>query len=227
ERIEAGRKLLAKPADLKDKTIIWTDAENSRRPTVIQKVGEAYQLYCSFIKYYGTLHLMDALEEGHSLSAILKDLVDGKRTEWENIGGQLIESGALQQLLEDIRSEKMSTWDDIHELYHEKSKEYPSDKRRHALLSLVEILTLEGLELSEDKIVHLLNQALEHRIWIGEQIYKSRAKDYKNPFKNMVYANDEERDIVVGKLEENSFIKQQQKELEIFKIRVANLKGQF
>jgi len=43
----------------------------------------------------------------------------------------------------------------------------------------------------------------------------------------MVYANDEERDIVVGKLEENSFINQQQKELEIFKIRVANLKGQF
>jgi len=43
----------------------------------------------------------------------------------------------------------------------------------------------------------------------------------------MVYANDEERDIVVGKLEENSFINQQQKELETFKIRVANLKGQF
>jgi len=81
--------------------------------------------------------------------------------------------------------------------------------------------------LSTDKIVSLLDQALGHRIWIGEQIYKSRAKDYKNQFKNMVYANDEERDIVVGKLEDNSFINQQQKELEIFKIRVANLKGQF
>lgn len=227
ERILAGRALLANNVDLKNKTIVLAGAENSRRPTVIQKVGEAYHLYRSFIKYYGVLHLMDALEDGLSLDDILENLANEKRTSWENIGGQLIESTALQFFLRDIKSKDIDSWDDIHEFYHERSKDYPTDKRKHALLSLIEILTLEGMEISKDKIVSLLDQALGHRIWIGEQIYKSRAKDYKNPFKNMVYANEEERDIVVGKLEENSFIRQQQQELEKFKIRVANLKGQF
>ena len=227
ERIVAGRALLANNMDLKDQTIVLQGAENSRRPTVIQKVGEAYHLYRSFIKYYGVLHLMDALEEGLSLQDIIGALSGRSRTSWENIGGQLIESNALQTFLDDVKSKKIDSWDDIHEVYHDKSKAYPLDKREHALLSLIEVLNLEGMVLSTDKIVSLLDQALGHRIWIGEQIYKSRAKDYKNQFKNMVYANDEERDIVVGKLEENSFINQQQKELEIFKIRVANLKGQF
>ncbi len=227
ERILAGRALLANNVDLKNKTIALAGAENSRRPTVIQKVGEAYHLYRSFIKYYGVLHLMDALEEGLSLDDIIENLANEKRTSWENTGGQLIESTALQFFLGDIKSKDIDSWDDIHEFYHERSKDYPADKRKHALLSLIEILTLEGMEISKDKIVSLLDQALGHRIWIGEQIYKSRAKDYKNPFKNMVYANEEERDIVVGKLEENSFIGQQQQELEKFKIRVANLKGQF
>lgn len=227
ERILAGRALLANNVDLKNKTIVLAGAENSRRPTVIQKVGEAYHLYRSFIKYYGVLHLMDALEDGLSLDDILENLANEKRTSWGNIGGQLIENTALQVFLGDIKSKDIDSWDDIHEFYHERSKDYPADKRKHALLSLIEILTLEGMEISKDKIVSLLDQALGHRIWIGEQIYKSRAKDYKNPFKNMVYANEEERDIVVGKLEENSFIGQQQQELEKFKIRVANLKGQF
>ncbi|WP_333862659.1 DUF4954 family protein [Sphingobacterium sp.] len=227
ERIVAGRALFANNMDLKGQTIVLQGAENSRRPTVIQKVGEAYHLYRSFIIYYGVLHLMDALEEGVSLQDIMDSLSGRSRTSWENIGGQLIESNALQTFLSDVKSKKIDSWDDIHEFYHDKSKDYPLDKREHALLSLIEVLNLEGMVLSADKIVSLLDQALGHRIWIGEQIYKSRAKDYKNPFKNMVYANDEERDIVVGKLEENSFINQQQKELETFKIRVANLKGQF
>ncbi|OOG19857.1 DUF4954 domain-containing protein [Sphingobacterium sp. CZ-UAM] len=227
ERIVAGRALLANNIDLKDKTIVLSGAENSRRPTVIQKVGEAYHLYRSFIKYYGVLHLMEALEEGQSLDEIFASLATAQRTNWENIGGQLIESTALQVFLDDIKSKEIDSWDDIHEFYHERSKGYPLDKRKHALLSLIEILHLEGMEISKDKIVSLLDQALGHRIWIGEQIYKSRAKDYKNPFKNMVYANEEERDIVVGKLAENAFINQQQNELELFKIRVANLKGQF
>jgi len=56
-----------------------------------------------------------------------------------------------------------------------------------------------------------------------DEIYVSRAKDYKNPFRNMVYNSDEERDLVVGKLEDNSFILQQRQELEIFENRVSNL----
>ena len=121
ERIVAGRALLANNMDLKDQTIVLQGAENSRRPTVIQKVGEAYHLYRSFIKYYGVLHLMDALEEGMSLQDIMASLTGRSRTNWENIGGQLIESNALHTFLDDIKSKKIDSWDDIHEFYHDKS----------------------------------------------------------------------------------------------------------
>ena len=57
-------------------------------------------------------------------------------------------------------------------------------------------------------------------------IYDSRAKDYTNPFRKMVYETEAEMDIVTGKLEENSFILQQQEELKTTKARVQKiLKG--
>ena len=39
-----------------------------------------------------------------------------------------------------------------------------------------------------------------------EGIYESRAKDYQNKFKKMVYDNDEEMEEVVGSIEDNAFI---------------------
>jgi hypothetical protein len=54
-------------------------------------------------------------------------------------------------------------------------------------------------------------------------IYTSRAKDYDNPFRKMVYETTKEMNAVVGKLEDNIFIQQQMKELEEIKIRVKAL----
>jgi hypothetical protein len=44
-------------------------------------------------------------------------------------------------------------------------------------------------------------------------IISARAKDYENPFRTMVYENREEMNEVIGALEDNSFINQQQEEL--------------
>jgi len=41
------------------------------------------------------------------------------------------------------------------------------------------------------------------------EIYATREKDYSNPFRKMVYESTEEMDAVVGRLEDNSFIKQE------------------
>jgi ClpP class serine protease len=58
-------------------------------------------------------------------------------------------------------------------------------------------------------------------------IYESRAKDYSNPFRKIVYENQKEMDAVVGKLQENSFIKLQEKELKDFTKEVAALRKKF
>jgi len=56
-----------------------------------------------------------------------------------------------------------------------------------------------------------------------KEIYESRAKDYRNPFRKMVYETTEAMNKVVGKLEDNSFIKQEQKALEEYKTAIHEL----
>ena len=60
-----------------------------------------------------------------------------------------------------------------------------------------------------------------------ENIYNSRAKDYQNEFRKMIYASESEMEQVVGKLEDNVFINQQREELEIFQSTVRKIQEQF
>jgi len=57
-----------------------------------------------------------------------------------------------------------------------------------------------------------LNAAAEIRLWIEKQIYGSREKDYHNPFKRNTFRNKTEMELVLGKPEDNPFIKIVQKE---------------
>ncbi|HQW93921.1 MAG TPA: hypothetical protein PKY28_12520, partial [Ferruginibacter sp.] len=56
--------------------------------------------------------------------------------------------------------------------------------------------------------------------WMCKGIFDSRAKDYSNPFRKMVYDTTEEMDNVLGRLEDNSFIQQQLADLELMKKQV-------
>ena len=53
-------------------------------------------------------------------------------------------------------------------------------------------------------------------------ISESRAKDYQNPFRMMVYESEQEMEKVLGSFESNSFIKQEQTNLEAFRKQVAD-----
>ena len=58
-------------------------------------------------------------------------------------------------------------------------------------------------------------------------IYDSRAKDYESPFRQMLYETQQELDKVIGKLADNSFIKQQQEALGQFRKQVNEITAQF
>ena len=60
-----------------------------------------------------------------------------------------------------------------------------------------------------------------------ENIYTSRAKDYQSEFRQMVYNNKEEMDEVIGKLDDNIFIKQQKEQLETLKNKIASIQHNF
>jgi hypothetical protein len=48
-------------------------------------------------------------------------------------------------------------------------------------------------------------------------IYTSRAKDYTNTFRQMVYSSQEEMNVVVGSLQDNGFIRQEKLALRSYK----------
>ena len=75
--------------------------------------------------------------------------------------------------------------------------------------------------------MQLLENAVTTKEWICTGIYASRAKDYANPFRTMLYETEQEMEKVVGKLSENGFIKQQQEELNHFSQQVEKLIAQF
>ncbi|MNY09899.1 hypothetical protein D3C86_1428480 [compost metagenome] len=186
------------------------------------KVGQAYSLFKRFIQYYGSIHIIDFLED-NSFEELKDKMKDSQRLEWENIGGQLIEKDAIEQLISEIKSSKIDEWEDVHKYYHDLSKSYLESKRSHAFAPLLEITGETWETITIETLKSWLHEAILHRTWMVNEIYSSRAKDYVNPFRNMVYNSDEERDIVVGKLEENNFILQQREELIVFQNRVQNL----
>ncbi|KKX49287.1 DUF4954 family protein [Sphingobacterium sp. IITKGP-BTPF85] len=215
EIIRAGRAKLTGPLDQIPTSVLVKGFEHSKRKVELVKIGTAYPLFKRFIKYYGTIHMIDFLET-HSFEELKNEMTNSQRLEWENIGGQLIEKNAIDQLLREIKSGKIDDWEDIHKYYHELSRSYLETKRAHAFASLLEITDVTSESISIEIVQAWLKEAISHRTWMVDEIYASRAKDYENPFRNMVYNSEEERDLVVGKLSENSFILQQRDELNGF-----------
>ena len=78
--------------------------------------------------------------------------------------------------------------------------------------------------LDENQWDKLITEAGITRKWLSEQVFLSRQKDYSNPFRNMVYQSESERDLVLGALEENSFIQEEKKDCEAFLVALKRLK---
>ena len=88
---------------------------------------------------------------------------------------------------------------------------------------MLEISGLTPAKLTRKAFVSLLRQAVATREWMTRNIYESRAKDYENPFRTMVYDTAKEMEKVIGSIKDNSFIKQQQEQTAAFRKTVDDL----
>jgi hypothetical protein len=137
----------------------------------------------------------------------------------------LLPVDSLQGLLNKIKDGFIQTWSEVHEFYEESGRDYTEHKLQHAYASLLELLELEILNASTFK--SLLLQTLSIKEWMVKNIHDSRAKDYENEFRKMVYDGEQEMEIVVGKLEDNVFIKLQKEELTSFRATVEKIVSDF
>jgi signal peptidase I len=227
--VQAGENILEhQPNNIKNITIYNSGFENSSRAVCICKVNEAYRIYKDLIVFYGITNIIQYINSNSikSFDELTKALPGNtSRLEWTNVGGQLLPLGSLQTVLKSIKDNSIESWEEVHAFYKENGELYPEQKLQHAYASLLELTKLEKLDKSCFKT--LLVQALNTKEWMVKNIYDSRAKDFRNEFRKMVYENDKEMEAVMGSLDDNVFINQQKEEFIHFRKSIENIIDQF
>jgi len=217
--LDAGDRLV------NDLELLVPGAENSERKVVLIKGLQAYQLFKELVNYYAATTLLRFADSNKikTLANLVEQLpAPGKLQPWTNAGGQLIPGDELGKFLQQVGNGKIKTWAAVHQFYKKQAVKYPVQKLQHALAALQ---TVYGINLKKEKLglKQVLQQSVYSKEWMVKGIYDSRAKDYSNPFRKMVYENRKEMDIVTGKLESNSFIKQEEENLTAYKKQVQNI----
>ena len=231
ELIAIGKKLLDEHNPVVHQLEVMAEGfENSKRQTVIIKAPKAYYLFKELITYYGSCQLINFIKT-HSFKT-LEDVIHVlsgklKRKQWVNIGGQLLLKDEVEQFKQHVKDGKIQGWDGVHHWYAEKGTHYTEQKLKHALASLAEIKNINLKQIDAAYLNDLIDEAIATKEWITNSIFESRAKDYDNPYRAMVYENEAEMESVVGRLEDNTFINQQIAELAAFKNEMSELKKRY
>jgi hypothetical protein len=198
--------------------------ENSKRSQVIIKPLPALDGYRQMLHYYAVKTIAAFFDSQPALDFQgLSDLLGAEKAgssaeervkDWVNIGGQIVPAFRVDELRKDIVAGKYKNWHEIHGVYDLWDEVYQLDKCRHAWAVLAFISNVQTVDTAVLKSE--LTAALEIRQWMDENIYESRAKDYRNEFKKATFRNEAEMEQVLGKPDDNPFIQLVHKESAAF-----------
>ena len=253
ELLATGRDLITNsPKEVAALEILGERMEHSRRKVIIQKVEPAYLIFKEMLNYYAVKNLIPLIFKSRtgvppvpqssgssqnaqfnsekdepitSLEEFKKRFTPKREKEWTNLGGQLVLNHDLASLKAHIVSRELKTWDDVHDEYDRLWAKYPHDKAAHAYATLLDANGLTPETLDAARWTDCLDRAKATQDKIVSLTRDSRAKDYENPFKRMSFDNQEEMDAVMGRLEDNGFVKQIVDEAEEFGLMVEKVKN--
>lgn len=219
---QKGKELLNQfPEVVNQLEVLLDGAENSRRKVRVLKCAQAYQMYKRFTILYGIENLLIQSDgKALTLESIKSKYGHCTRKQFMNLGGQLVSVPKVNQLKSAIKNGTLNSWHDVHASYLDLHDHYPLDKTCHAVVSMLEVMDLELHTLTESEFGHLLEVAIEVKQHIKTNTFRSREKDYTNPFRKMMYNTQSEMDEVIGKLSENDFIHEINQETALFMERM-------
>lgn len=226
EVIAKGKQLLEDQDRIIDELEILADGfENSKRKVVIIKIAKSYHIFKELVTFYCVDQLMHLLAEKEISD--YENLIDSLPSklylnEWLNVGGQLIPQSEISLLSKRVRESKIKSWEMVHAFYQQQGTVYRDQKLAHSLAAFQTVSGVQIRKTGKEFLGKMFHSAAETKAWMTRGIYQSRAKDYTNPFRKIPYSNQQEMNEVVGKLEDNSFIQQQNEELEKYKKRAEN-----
>jgi hypothetical protein len=208
--------LTAQYSGLADLEILAGKFENNQRKVRILKVQQAWNSYREMLRLYvfETILLFCKNNNIQKINTLRKYHTDNNRIpQWENVGGQLILSEKLESLKRSIKKNTVNNWDGIRSFYKTEGDAYDLDKFKHALACLPEVCAYRLQKITIPDLQQMTAEVIAIKKSVYERIVASRAKDYTNPFRKITFENEKEMNMVIGSLEENGFILQQQKEL--------------
>lgn len=203
---EKGRRLLESGPEAVDGLFIAGEGmERGKRRVRILKAARAWHAYRDMLLFYGVKTLAAWLTEYNvPYEYFAAQCPECIRMEWVNMGGQLVPEEKADALRAAVRQEICSGWEDIHQQYEIWWQSYPKDKAENAY-AVLRFLT--GRQNIPPAVWNeLLEKAKTIRLYIEEQVFLTKKKDYDNPYRMITFRNTSERDAVLGCLEDNPFI---------------------
>ena len=169
-----------------------TKMEKSKRKTVVLKLQQGRKAYEDMLVFYAMKNLTASGLEVPSI-----DFTSNERQDkWVNIGGQLISQSDMNQLINDIEAGKINSWEDVHARFDSLWNDYSVTKNRHAYQILCDFLNISQID--NKNWQNLCKRYDEIKEYIDSQIRITRQKDDENPFRNMTYWDEDERNAVLG-----------------------------
>ena len=206
--------LQAEPARTNDLRVLAPEIENSQREVLVHNPRRGYHAYRDMLHHYAMTNLIAYLQDHPqaTFESMQSDLGQSQNTDktrqtaWVNVGGQLMQQPDLDQLRYNIRTGAITTWQQVHDDYDRLWQAYPRHKHRHALATLCYVLGEDAL--SAEQWLEALNQEAQTQQHIRDAVVATRAKDFDNPFRDTTFDDGDERDAVLGGVDDNPFIKQ-------------------
>jgi hypothetical protein len=198
--------------------------ENTNRKVVILKPYKSYHAYGDILHYYATKNIMEYLSSDPkaTFSTMCKVLKSNRQKDWVNLGGQMMQKDDVEKLRNDIGAGRLKTWKEIHDRYNNLWAKYKIDKQKHAFATLCELYGKENLNIIDWKSA--MEKTVNIQKFVCDQVYKSRKKDFDNPYRQSTFRNMEEMKAALGTVDENSFIVQVRKETEEFELLAEEIK---
>ncbi|MDT8887174.1 DUF4954 family protein [Aquirufa sp. LEPPI-3A] len=219
----AGKAWLENPANAQENLAVWaTGIENSKRKTRVAKIHRAYQIFGDLLQYHAAKEWVATCQRNPDqkpMDLLNKTLANATAIQtWDNLGGQLIPSGAVADLKNKIKSGGIKTWSEVHAFYEKQAALYPDQKFENALNGLLKV-NPKAIE----NISAWLANAVDTSRFLTEGIEKSRAKDYQDPFRLAMFGNAKELEAVIGDLDDNEFIQQSKVNQRVFEEKIQGL----
>lgn len=211
--VAKGRDLIVNaPAVAGSLFVAGEGLERGNRPVRILKVVRSWHAYRQMLEFYGVKAIASYLSGygihwGYFAGQMARPSGNGSWPvlSWVNLGGQLVPEGKVDGLRASIRTGLVNSWAEIHETYEQWWTMYPKDRAEGAYAILCALSGKDSVTDAEWNA--LLDRAAETRAYVEEQVYVTKIKDYTNAFREITYRNSAERDAVLGRVEDNAFIK--------------------